>query len=44
MKCPYCGHESSENICSHCSAQIPADKPKEETHEEPRRVRKKDKE
>ena len=45
MKCPYCGHESKNRICDKCSATIPADKPKEESKEESRRIRKnKDKE
>ena len=45
MKCPYCGNESENQVCSKCFALIPADKLKEEPKEEPRRVRKnKDKE
>ena len=39
-KCPYCGWESEHDICDHCKAAIPSEKPKEE----PRRVKNKDKE
>ena len=41
MRCPYCGHESETNHCSKCKAMIPEEKPKEETKDEPVKVRKK---
>ena len=46
MKCPFCGHDSKNQICEKCYALIPAEKPKEEPKEdEPTRVyRKKSKE
>ena len=45
MKCPYCGCESKEQHCPRCKAMIPVETAKEETNEEPVKVRrKKDKE
>lgn len=32
-KCPYCGYgnENKVNICEHCRAELPAEKPKEQS-------------
>ena len=45
MKCPFCGHDSKNQVCDKCYVLIPAEKPKEEPKEESKRTRKnKDKE
>ena len=45
MKCPYCGHESENQVCDKCYGLIPAEKPKEEPKDDTKLYRKnKDKE